>query len=300
METRRLHYFVQIVEAGSISRAAAIMGMAQPALSQQLAILEGEMKARLVDRTSSGVRPTEAGQRLYTRAQALLRQFDSLRLEVIELSGTEAGAVSIGLPPTLGQFLGLRLLARVRREAPGIQIHLAEQGSAALATGLHNGTLDMAVCPLQLPDNSLSGVELFSEELFLLAAPELLPGIRDIRDIAALPWIVTSAWNSIRTRLYALMGDRVPNVVAEVNSLPLVIESVRHGLGVTLLTRLPVEEALAHGDIVAVRLGPPPPHRTVFLYQRADLVLSAAQQRVRQIIIELASTLVSPDELPSP
>ena len=291
METRRLHYFVQIVEAGSISRAAAIMGMAQPALSQQLAILEGEMKARLLDRTSSGVSPTEAGQRLYTRAQTLLRQFDSLRLEVIELSGTEAGVVSIGLPPTLGLSLGIGLLTRVRREAPHIQIHLAEQGSAALSAGLHNGTLDMAVCPLQLTDSSLCGVELFSEELFLLAAPELLPDTRDIRDIAALPWIVTSAWNSIRTQLYALMGDCVPNVVAEVNSLPLVIEAVRQGLGVTLLTRLPVEDTLAHNNIVAVRLGPPSPRRTVFLYQRADLVLTAAQQRVRRIIIALASTL---------
>ena len=84
METRRLQYFLQIVDAGSISRAASIIGIAQPALSQQLAVLESEMKVRLLDRSSAGVSPTEAGRRLYVRAQAVLRQVESFRLEVAE------------------------------------------------------------------------------------------------------------------------------------------------------------------------------------------------------------------------
>ena len=79
MDTRRLRYFVQIVDSGSITRAAAISGVAQPALSQQLAILENDLKVKLLDRSVSGVTPTAAGRILYARAQAILRQFDDLR-----------------------------------------------------------------------------------------------------------------------------------------------------------------------------------------------------------------------------
>src|SRR6187402_1836030 len=79
MDTRRLRYFVQIVDSGSITRAAAVSGVAQPALSQQLAILENDLMVRLLERSVSGVTPTAAGRILYARAQAILRQFDDLR-----------------------------------------------------------------------------------------------------------------------------------------------------------------------------------------------------------------------------
>ena len=77
MDSRRLRYFVQIVDSGSITRAAASSGVAQPALSQQLAILENELKVKLLERSVSGVTPTAAGRILYARAQAILRQFDA-------------------------------------------------------------------------------------------------------------------------------------------------------------------------------------------------------------------------------
>ena len=70
MDSRRLRYFVQIVDSGSITRAAALSGVAQPALSQQLAILENELKVKLLDRSVSGVTPTSAGRVLYARVFA--------------------------------------------------------------------------------------------------------------------------------------------------------------------------------------------------------------------------------------
>src|SRR5512138_90510 len=91
MDSRRLRYFVQIVDSGSITRAAAASGVAQPALSQQLAILENELKVKLLERSVSGVTPTAAGKILYTRAQTILRQYEELReavhREVQPLSG---------------------------------------------------------------------------------------------------------------------------------------------------------------------------------------------------------------------
>ena len=82
MDSRRLRYFIQIVDSGSITRAAAVTGVAQPALSQQVAVLEHELKVKLLDRSVAGVTPTSAGRILYARAQTILRQYEDLRLAV--------------------------------------------------------------------------------------------------------------------------------------------------------------------------------------------------------------------------
>ena len=71
---RRLQYFVKIVDIGSLTQAADVLHIAQPALSQQLATLEGEVRQQLLVRTKRGVTPTEAGKVLYRHAQLILRQ----------------------------------------------------------------------------------------------------------------------------------------------------------------------------------------------------------------------------------
>ncbi|MBX9332182.1 LysR family transcriptional regulator, partial [Serratia marcescens] len=73
MNFRRLKYFVKIVDIGSLTQAAEVLHIAQPALSQQLATLEGELKQQLLIRTKRGVQPTEAGNILYAHAQTILR-----------------------------------------------------------------------------------------------------------------------------------------------------------------------------------------------------------------------------------
>ena len=74
MNLRRLKYFVKIVDVGSLTQAADLLHIAQPALSQQLAALEGEVRQQLLVRNKRGVTPTEAGKVLYRHAQLILRQ----------------------------------------------------------------------------------------------------------------------------------------------------------------------------------------------------------------------------------
>ena len=82
MNLRRLKYFVKIVDIGSLTQASEILHIAQPALSQQLATLEGEFQQQLLVRTKRGVTPTEAGKVLYRHAQIILRQFEQARSDV--------------------------------------------------------------------------------------------------------------------------------------------------------------------------------------------------------------------------
>jgi LysR family nitrogen assimilation transcriptional regulator len=293
METRRLQYFVQIVDAGSINRAAAVTGIAQPALSQQLAILENELKVRLLDRSPTGVAPTEAGRRLYTRAQVILRQIGSLKLELNEAVDAIAGVVALGLPPSHGRSIGNEVFARIRAEFPRVRLHIVEDGAAGLAGRLRSGLLDMLVSPARIDAADLEEHVLLQEELFLVSAPSLRSCHGDLAALAALPWIVTGSPNAIRGQLSAIFtqAELEPNIVAEINSLPIVVRAVQRGLGVTLLPRAAIEDELRAGTLAVSTFVQPVPQRTIHLYRRLDTSATAAANVVHQMTLEVGEAL---------
>src|SRR5277367_3621072 len=96
MQFRQLRYFVKIVDAGSFSRAASVVHVAQPALSQQIAELEERLGVMLLQRSARGVRPTAAGEILYREASAILHQLDQLPSAIRPSSGEPEGTVSLG------------------------------------------------------------------------------------------------------------------------------------------------------------------------------------------------------------
>ncbi|MGQ7034738.1 LysR family transcriptional regulator [Escherichia coli] len=93
MNFRRLKYFVKIVDIGSLTQAAEVLHIAQPALSQQVATLEGELNQQLLIRTKRGVTPTDAGKILYTHARAILRQCEQAQLAVHNVGQALSGQV---------------------------------------------------------------------------------------------------------------------------------------------------------------------------------------------------------------
>jgi LysR family nitrogen assimilation transcriptional regulator len=291
VETRRLQYFIQIVDSGSINRAAGLIGIAQPALSQQIAILEHELKTRLLDRSSSGVTPTNAGKALYARAQVIVRQVANLQADLVAPAGEVAGTVALGLPPSHGLALGGAILARTLRDHPRLRLRIVEAGAVALSEQLERGLLDLAISAVRNQNPDVRADPLFQEDLMLISAPNAGPMPTDLAAIAALPWIVSASPNAIRGQLGALFAhaDLTPNVVAEVNSLPLVVRAVEAGLGVTLLPRGAVAEALDAGRLHASPIAGATPRRTVYLCAQRTVQPTAATQAIRAIVEAVAA-----------
>jgi LysR family nitrogen assimilation transcriptional regulator len=105
VQYRQLRYFVKIVEAGSFSRAASLIYIAQPALSDQIAELEEELGTPLLLRSARGVRPTAAGEILYREACAILKHLDQLPNVVRASLGSAQGEVAPGIDSQLGPFV---------------------------------------------------------------------------------------------------------------------------------------------------------------------------------------------------
>lgn len=294
MDSRRLRYFVQIVDSGSITRAAAATGVAQPALSQQLAILENELKVRLLERSVSGVTPTPAGRILYTRAQTILRQYEELRdavhREVQPLSGT----VTVGMSPTMVSRFGLMLIEKVCTQHPEMHLQIREEGSAVLQELLATGRIELSIAPTRPDNETIVGEEVLTEPLTMMYPPSLeLPENATLADLAALPWIVPRRPHSIRTIVDAIFAaaSLTPRVAVELDSLQHVIETVRRGLGVGPMTTGVIKEDLASGRLRCRPFGDTSPMRPMFLAHRRSPKLTPPAQFVLDVLREIGGEL---------
>ncbi len=241
MNLRRLRYFVKIVDIGSLTQAADILNVAQPALSQQLATLEGEVRQQLLVRTKRGVTPTEAGRVLYRHAQLILRQCDQAQVDISAASQGLTGPVSVGLAPgTAAETLALPLLQAVRARHPGIVLYLNESYGSALSEMIMNGRMDMAVLyRARSTVHGLSFLPLLNERLFAVGARRAdSPGRQiTLRDLASMDLVLARPYNVVRKLVdeaFAGVG-LAPRVIAEIESAGTLMAVVSKSIGATIL-----------------------------------------------------------------
>lgn len=145
MELRQLRYFVRIVDLGSLSRAAADLYVAQPALSKQMATLEAELKTSLLVRSTRGVTPTDAGLAFYAQAQAVLRQLGRIPDEVRSAAESPIGTVAVGMPFSTSSIVAPALVAAARERLPGVTLAITQGVSGHLEGLLANGRLNLSL-----------------------------------------------------------------------------------------------------------------------------------------------------------
>lgn len=299
MDTRRLLTFVRIVDIGSLTRAAAALHVAQPALSQQIQALEAEVGQPLLIRSKQGVTPTEAGSALYRHAQVILKQVADALADV-EQSGREiAGQVSLGLAPySTANLIALPLLRMVRDRYPRIRLRISDNFGAVLSEAMTAGRLDMAILYDTGPIPGVELQRLISEDLVLVAASSEL-GLGTGRElplerIAEVPLMLPAPVHTIHKAVVAACDSAhvKPMVVAELESEGMMGQAVREGLGATILPRS-LATRIAASQGLHVALLTPPIQVHLSLGTPSILPLSRAADQVRTLLREaVESTLV--------
>lgn len=294
MQFRQLRYFVAVVAAGSISRAAGVVHVAQPALSQQIADLEDRIGKKLLLRTPRGVKPTPAGETLFREASLILHRMDQLPGMLKSAIGDTQGTVRLGIVGSLaGPLLGT-IVDHFRQELPAVNLIFSDSDSGSLATSVHAHAVDLALVFEEELVSTHFRVPLFKQQLFLIGKD--VANIRkphvSLEEVASLP-LVSSARQGIRRRLLdgAFAAKKLtPNFVAEAHNLSSELSAVRAGLGNTILN---IGELPDGFESFAVPVPIKPPlYMTGCLIYSNDAALSAATEAVRVSLIDVVKDFI--------
>jgi LysR family tcuABC transcriptional regulator len=236
MELRQLRYLLRTIELGSISQAALDLGVAQSAISLQIQKLESELSTRLLERGPGGISPTEAGLAFIAHAQLCLRHADEAASAARQ--ARLSGVVSVGLAPTTAGVLGMPLMAAMHRQYPDIRIRLVEAMSGHLGQMLNSRELDIAVLFDGHQARRWTIQPMLDERLFLIARADAAPAPLPTRlgALNGLPLVLPTPRHGLRRVLdnaFNALGI-TPNVIAEVDSLYVLMDMVRTGLGASV------------------------------------------------------------------
>lgn len=299
MEFRQLRYFAIIVEQGSFSKAAQVLGVAQPALSTHVRNMEIELGASLLFRGAQGVKPTTAGEILLVHAKTIMSQMDLARREIADKESEPSGEVRLGLPGTIAQMVSVPLIVETRRLFPKVKLCIAEAMSGFVLEWAREGRVDLAMLYLGVEDRKLQSHPVLSEELRLFcaaSAPDPRPDrpVAGYDEIAGLPLILPSASHGLRVLLEEEATSRgvALGTVIEVDAYNSIKELVEVGLGYAILPSSAIAREVREGRFVSWPIGTPPLSRTVHLVGPNDRLMGNAVAAVEALCRSTLADLV--------
>lgn len=255
LNLNRLAYFAAVVEAGSFTRAAAVLGITKAVVSQQVAKLEEEVGTTLLLRTTRSVQVTEAGRSLHARCAVILREsadaFDELAQGVVAPRGT----LRIAAPFDYGSTVVVAVVTELTQQYPDLDVVLKLSDRET-----PQGESDLAIRVGWLKASSRQTRRVGTFQQWLVCAPELvkrLSGVRKPEDLAELPFVANAAlpeplvWRFTRERAGQRMV-RMRSTIAT-DATPAVLAAVLAGAGLSVLPDYVVAREVAAGRLCHVR-----------------------------------------------
>ena len=290
MELRHLRNFLTVVEQRSVSNAASIIRLAQPALSRQLRALEDELGAPLLVRHGWGVTPTPEGEVLAEHARLLLQRAQMARDAVGALSGTPTGRLAIGVPSSMAMLLPELALA-ARTALPRVRLRLVEGYSANLHQRTLAGELDIAILYNEPHLPALTRWPLLTDKLVAIGAAGLFrPGVDvTLAELFEHPLLLPASSNRLRILFEqaAAQAGMDSHVDMEVDSVPALLELVAAGAGVSVLPYSTVKSGVDQGRLSSAPIGPKPLTRSLVLARPADRMETPAWRAMANLLREI-------------
>jgi len=194
MEFRELAAFVAIVEEGSLSAASRRLHVSQPSLTQTVQGLEHELGVALLQRTNTGVTPTDAGLTLLTEARALLARREAALRVMAEHSDRSTAVIRLGVPAEMPAEVLSSALAALAAARPETRIHPRHLSTAAQISALRSGELDVGLIRERPAGDEFDAILVVRENLGVLldsrvAAEIAGPGGVRLEELAHLEWV---------------------------------------------------------------------------------------------------------------
>lgn len=307
MDVRQLRYFTAIAEEGSLSGAAARLGIAQPSLSQHLRGLEERLGVALVTRSSRGVTLTEAGEVLLGHARHILSAVEQASEDVRRAGSQVSGRVTVGLPSSVSMVLSVPLAETLRLESPNIRFRAREAMSGHIRDWLEDGSIDLGILYGLDAIRHLQARQILVEQLHVFTAADSWrfdtpPGVPvSLAAVARQELVLPSTDHGLRAmieRCARSAGIRL-NVWLEMDALAQIRELVARGSAATILAPAAARDRVESGELVSAPIRDPALRRPVYLVKNSAQRLTRAIVESEQIMLAVIDDLVTRELWPA-
>lgn len=297
MELRQLRYFVAIVDHGSLSRAARVLHIVQPALTQQIQQLEEELGASLLHRSAQGMQATDAGKIFYEHALAILKQVADAKSAVNQSTDKPSGTVALGIPQSASGALAFPLLTAVRAAFPDIVFQLTEELTGNLTEQLASGRLNLAVLFDDGQLGKFNTKPLVEEQMMYITRADSQWACKrksiSLDKVLQVPLILPSIQHGVRPRIEQVVreqGKQIAHVI-DITSIAILKSAILADMGATILPVSPMLAEIERGDMRACPISDVALSRTVTLCSSKNIPLTNAALAVEKLVLDISRDL---------
>ncbi|WDR03848.1 hydrogen peroxide-inducible genes activator [Devosia algicola] len=291
LSLKQFRYAIAIAETGHFGRAAVQCHISQPAMSQQIQLIEAQCGTLLFDRSNRAVQLTPFGREFIDRAQQVIEAADAVEAFVAGQDGSPHHPIRFGLIPTVAPYLLPDIFPALADRLPGVKFMVSESRTDALLTGLYEGNVDLALIATEPPENgpALTSAPLFLDPFVLAtAANQTSSSPIALADVAPETILLLDEGHCLRDQAIAachLDGTGGGRTFAA-TSLSTIVEFVAHGQGVTLLPRISLRKETASARIAIHELEAPGAGRQLLLVWRQATPFATVFHQIAETIRE--------------
>jgi len=269
----QLRTFIEVIDHGSFSEAARVLGISQPAVTMQIQALEADVGATLLDRGYRKIEVTEAGQALLPHARTVLAEIAQAHTSIEALSDTVTGRLTLAASTTPGQYVLPRVLGAFLKEYPEVGVSLRVHDTSEVVALVESGDANLGMIGAEVHGARVHYEQLGSDDLVLVCPPgHWLTTRTDVpfADLTDEPFIVREAGSG--TRMVAedtiRRGGVDPaelKVVMELGTNEAVVSAVEGGMGLGIVSAQVARKAIDLGTVAEVAGAGFPVVRPLFL-----------------------------------
>ncbi|WP_302846939.1 LysR family transcriptional regulator [Arthrobacter sp. cf158] len=304
VEMRQLQALLAVADTGSVTKAAELLHIVQPAVTRQIHNLEAELGTSLFDRSRSGMRLTEIGAQVVERARRALNELDRAREEARTSGAGLHGIVTVGLLASTASLLAVPLVSAVTERHPGVRLRVVTGYGGHLSRWLEAGDVDVALTYNQPPATGLDVKPLLEEALWAVAPPAaatVRPEGVDLSELLLQSLVMPSAPHAIRSLVESAAARlNVPlDIAVETNDAGVQKQLVQSGLGWTVLPGIMVADEAAGGVLNSSPIVNPEIPRKIVLVRPSGTRAPGAGRMVADLLEDVVLTRIASGKWPS-
>lgn len=288
MDIRQLRYFLEVAKQKSITRAAEVLHISQPALSKMIKGLEEELGMTLIVRTNKTSSVTDTGMIVMEYAQKIISQFDEMETTINDMTNLNKGSIHIGIPPIIGSLYFPKIIAEFHHKYPNVEINIREYGAAKVVKSVDEGLFELGVAVLPVDDDVFNIYPIVQDEMKLLVhrqhhlADTETVHLKELQDEDFIFYHEDFALHDIMWKKFIQQGFE-PKVLFKSSQWDFMSEMVAAKLGITILPDS-ICNRVQNDQVKILNLVPSTPWNLAVITKKGRYISNAGRRFIEFIV----------------